>query len=192
MYASFGLGGFGTTLLAIGAMIWLAATPNTAENLQQRTLLFHGFTFLKGASLGPLIDTVAFLAPGTVTTALVGTAIVFACFSISALTAKRRSWLFLVGGLSSAVSLLVMLSFFNLFFGMGATTSFQLYLGLMVFCGYVLVDTQVIMEKAIAGDTDHIQGAVTLFIDAVAIFVRLLIILAKNSGKNDRRDRRRR
>ena len=54
----------------------------------------------------------------------------------------------------------------------------QLYLGLVLFCGFVLFDTQLIIERFNNGDNDYIWHSVDLFIDFIAIFKRLLIILA--------------
>lgn len=54
----------------------------------------------------------------------------------------------------------------------------QLYLGLVMFCGFVLFDTQLIIERFNNGDNDYIWHSVDLFIDFIAIFKRLLIILA--------------
>ena len=42
---------------------------------------------------------------------------------------------------------------------------------------------QVIVEKAYAGDTDHIKHALDLFVDFAAIFVRLVIILLKSQWR---------
>ena len=54
---------------------------------------------------------------------------------------------------------------------------------------------QVIVEKAEHGDTDHIKHALDLFVDFVAIFVRIVVIMLQNAErreeKSDSRRRRR-
>jgi FtsH-binding integral membrane protein len=40
-----------------------------------------------------------------------------------------------------------------------------------------------IVEKNVSGDNDYAGHAMRLFVDFVAIFVRLLIILSRNSEK---------
>lgn len=149
------------------------------------------------------------LHPSVVLTAFLGTTVVFGCFSVAALLAKRRSWLYIggacmalhcqshacancrcclvmqsdlyeawlsqltkslhpkkpaslnaqgcimhslhngsrklhAGALSSAISLLAMMQLGSWFFG-GRQMVFQaeLYGGLIIFMGYILVDTQV-------------------------------------------------
>ena len=49
-------------------------------------------------------------------------------------------------------------------------------------CGFVLYDTQVIIEKRRAGDKDFVAHSVDLFIDFISIFRRLLVILAQNAN----------
>lgn len=46
-------------------------------------------------------------------------------------------------------------------------------------CGFVLYDTQIIMEKRRMGSTDCIKHSLDLFFDLASIFRRLLIILSQ-------------
>jgi hypothetical protein len=46
---------------------------------------------------------------------------------------------------------------------------------------------QVIVERCEAGIRDPLRDALDLFVDAVAIFVRLLVILLKNAQEKERR-----
>lgn len=55
---------------------------------------------------------------------------------------------------------------------------FELYFGLILFCGFILFDTQLIVEKFKSGNNDFIWHSVDLFLDFVNIFRRLLVILA--------------
>merc|ERR1712000_458848 len=105
---------------------------------------------------------------------VLGTVTVFACFSASAIMAKRRSYLFLGGILSSAISLMFLLSFANIFFQSSNLYALQLYGGLMVFSGYVVFDTQLILEKAELGSRDVIGHALELFLDFMAILIRII------------------
>jgi len=50
-----------------------------------------------------------------------------------------------------------------------------------MFCGYILFDTQMIIEKVSNGDNDYVWHSVELFIDFIAIFVRIVIILLEMS-----------
>lgn len=106
------------------------------------------------------------------------TAAVFAAFSASALINTSRTYLYLGGMLFSGLSLLLYASIFRLLFGLNLF-SFELYVGLALFCGYVLFDTQVIVEMARLGSSDHIGHAFQLFTDFIAIFVRILIIIMR-------------
>ena len=53
----------------------------------------------------------------------------------------------------------------------------HLYIGLAIFCGFIMFDTQVIIRKARNGDKDFIAHSLDLFIDFVQIFRKVLILL---------------
>ena len=134
-------------------------------------------------SLGPLLDVVIAIDPSIVPTAFVGTCVIFVCLSLASLLSERRSFFFLAGPLMSGLSLLLVMSFLSLFTGMAFSFQFQVYFGLLLFCGLVLFDTQLIIERKENGDDDYIRHSIDLFLDFVAIFKRLLIILASKEKK---------
>jgi FtsH-binding integral membrane protein len=121
-------------------------------------------------------------AGNILTTAFLGACAVFTCFTLSALFSRRRSFLFLSSILSSALSWLLLLSLFSSWLPSGFSVM-HLYAGLFVFLGYILVDTQMIIEKAAQGSRDYLWHAVELTLDFVAVFVRLVVILARNAEK---------
>ncbi|KAK9275406.1 hypothetical protein L1049_022670 [Liquidambar formosana] len=162
------IGGFLTTVGCMGSIIWLLSTPSHEE--QKRVALLMAAALFEGASIGPLIDLAIQIDP------------------------RRREYLYLGGLLSSGLSILMWLHFASSIFG-GSTAIFQfeLYFGLLVFVGYMVVDTQDIIEKAHLGDLDYVKHALTLFTDFVAVFVRILIIMLKNSSeRNEEKKKKRR
>lgn len=58
------------------------------------------------------------------------------------------------------------------------------------FLGFVVFDSQMIVERAALGDADCVGHATTLLVDFVALFVRIAIILLRNQEKREDRERR--
>ncbi|NWR38360.1 BI1 inhibitor, partial [Tachuris rubrigastra] len=168
--------GFLTGLGALGLMVWLTATPHNRETEQKRLGMLVAFAFLTGSCLPDPFDPLL-LSPSIIPTAFLGTATIFACFSLSALYARRRSYLYLGGFLLSGLSLLLLSSLVNAFVRSTWVFTANLYVALMIMCGFVLFDTQLIIEKAENGDKDYIWHCIDLFLDFVNIFRELLMIL---------------
>jgi FtsH-binding integral membrane protein len=179
----YNIGGLLTVFGGIGLILALCLTPFKEKNVPLRTLYLFGVGFLEGASIGPLLQAVLEIDPAIPAMALLGTVAIFGCFSASARYAERRSYLFLSGLLGSGLSTLLLLGLVNIFFRLEILYTFQLYLGLIVFCGFVMYDTQLVIEKASMGDKDYIWHSLDLFLDFVNIFVRLVVILTKNKKK---------
>ncbi|XP_078542077.1 bax inhibitor 1 isoform X1 [Lissotriton helveticus] len=178
--------GFLSLFGSLGLMLWLMFTPHSPEVEKKRLSILAGFAFFTGIGLGPVLDFVISVNPSIIPTAFLGTAVIFTCFSLSALYAQRRSFLYLGGILMSGLSLLLIASLVNVFIGSVFMFKANLYLGLLVMCGFVLFDTQLIIEKAELGDKDYIWHCVDLFLDFITIFRKLMIILAMNEKEKKR------
>ncbi|KAL3499722.1 hypothetical protein ACH5RR_038815 [Cinchona calisaya] len=185
------IGGFLTTLGCMGSMVWLLSTSPYKEH--KRLALLMAASVFQGASIGPLIELAIDFDTSILVSATIGCAVAFGCFSAAAMLARRREYLYLAGLLSSGVSILFWLHFASSIFGGSlALFKFELYFGLLVFVGYIVVDTQDIIEKAHYGDLDYVKHSLTLFVDFIAVFVRILIIMLKNASDKEEKKRKRR
>jgi FtsH-binding integral membrane protein len=178
-----------TVLGSLGLLFALYMTPHQPENQGKRMAYLIGFAFLTGIGLGPVMEVVTMIDSTIVPTAFLATAVIFICFTLSALLSNQRQWIFLGGILFSGLSCLMLLSLSNLFMRSQMLFEVNLYLGFFIMCGFILYDTQLIVEKRRRGDNDYIWHCVDLFIDFVNVFRRLMIILAnKENKKKNRRD----
>lgn len=182
---AYGFGGRGTGLLGFICLIWVFMSDMKSASRLPALILFG---LLEGMSIGPIVNLALQIDPSLITTALVSTLGIFVSFSLAALYSDKRQTMYLGGLLSSGLSILFALSLFSLIFGIRSEILFNinLYAGLAIFMGYIVYDTQIIILKAEQGEKDHYLHALTLFIDLVQIFVRILIILIKNNKKKDK------
>nr|XP_046198085.1 probable Bax inhibitor 1 isoform X2 [Oncorhynchus gorbuscha] len=180
-------GGLLTIMGSLAMMVWLMMTPHCPQTEKKRLAILSGFAFFTGVGLGPTMDYIISINPSIIVTAFLGTSIIFVCFTLSALYAQRRSFLFLWGTLTSGLSILLLVSFLNMFLGSVMLFKAHIYLGLAIMCAFVLFDTQLIIEKAEMGDKDYIWHSVDLFLDFVTIFRKLMVILAMNEKDNKKK-----
>ncbi|KAB0794668.1 hypothetical protein PPYR_11507 [Photinus pyralis] len=178
---------------AIGALIFFALLMSTPDDdgkkLQLRVGYLLGFAGLSGVGLGPLLEHVILVDPSIIITALVGTSLVFVSFSICAMLADRGYWLYLGGTLLTMLNTLMIMALANIFFGSVILYQANLYLGLLLMCGFVLYDTQLIIEKRRNGNKDFVTHSLDLFVDFIGIFRRLLVILTnKEESQRKRRN----
>lgn len=178
-----------TLLGELGVLMLLVFTPPTRDNLTMRVGILMVFSFLTGINLGPILDHTMHIDPSIIATAFLASSLIFICFSVSALLSNDRKWLAFGGILMSCMSWLLLLGVLNIFFGSVLLFKIQVYLGLVVMCGFVLYDTQLIVEKRRSGDDDYVMHCMKLFLDFINIFRYLLIILSDKDGKKDKRRR---
>jgi len=180
------LTGIGTLV----AVIALMAIPATEENSPKRFSLLMGTAALCGVNQGPLLELVASIDPSIIVTAFFATALVFICFSLSSLLSNDRKWLALGGILSSGLAWLLLFGFLNIFIQSPLIFELKLYFGLAIFCGFVLYDTQLIVEKRRSGDDDYIGHCLMLFLDVLNLFRHILVLLTDKEVKKERRNKR--
>lgn len=106
---------------------------------------------------------------------------------MAALLSERRSFLYLGGFLLSSLNYMLIFSMIAWIFpGLRSLNlALSLYGGLAVFSAYIIYDTQFMIEKAatMGKEADAVIDAASLFINVVAIFVRILVIMLKSAAK---------
>jgi len=171
--------------------VWLFLTDLNAGTQIKCFGLMSATALFTGIYLSPLINLAIDIDPQIVMTAFLLTTMIFTCFTLSALLTKTRTYLYLGGLLGTGTSIMLVLSLMNLFGRSQLIFNINLYLGLFIACGYILFDTQLIIERAIQGDMNYVKHAIFLFIDMVDLFVRILIILLKNSQNKNKKSNNR-
>ncbi|KXS09202.1 hypothetical protein M427DRAFT_64582 [Gonapodya prolifera JEL478] len=185
-------GGFLSMMVGAGLSAALAVTSPTYKNNGTRRWLATGAAFCQGLSLGPLLSHLSHTGnTSLIFQALSSSTIIFGSFSLASYMASQRVILYTVALLGSLGGTMAWLSLWNVFMGSRPTMAAELYLGLALVAGYIVVDTQLILARAERGIRDVTSDAFTLFVDAVQLFVRVLVLLAKNREEKDERERKR-
>jgi len=112
--------------------------------------------------------------------ALILTATVFASLT-SYVFVTKKDFSFLGGGLFAALIILIVWGLLNSFFdfGLGGRMIFSLF-GALIFVGYILYDTSLIMHHL--GPDDAVVAAITLYLDIINLFLYLLELLRMLQG----------
>lgn len=141
-----------------------------------RVAMLAGFSYLSGGMVAPLLAKMAILSPGTIASALVGTSAIFAGFTGAALFAKKDTFLKMGGPLMGGLLGLIGIQLAGIFFpSFGHLTFNFVTLATMgIFSLFISYDTQSMIARAQAGETDVVGDCLNLFLDVYNIFVSLL------------------
>ncbi len=179
-----------STLGMFGCMIafWLTDEHRSHTNAR---LLLYGFALFKGFSLAPLIDLAIDVDPTIVLSALVSCGLLFGSLSLAVLYSPRPSQIYVTGLLLSSISTYFWLTLFNFFIGSEFLFTLELWLGLGMFSLYVIYDTQMMISKAQNGSKAYLSHALELYIDFIAMFVRILVLLLKKEDEKEEKKKKR-
>ncbi|KRX40995.1 Bax inhibitor 1 [Trichinella patagoniensis] len=97
LFTDFISGSVWSVLGSLVLLITINATVHTRENELYRFLALMAFSALSGLSTGPLLDFVISVNASLIVTAFMVTAVLFGCFTLAALIAPDRKYLYLIG-----------------------------------------------------------------------------------------------
>ena len=115
--------------------------------------------------------------------ALILTIAMVTCLIIYAFYTKTDFTIF-GGTLFTSLSLLVLCSLFLIFFRIKLLYMIYIYVGLIIFCIYLIYDVQLLIgnsERKFSED-DYILAAINIYLDIIAIFIRLLEIFGSKNN----------
>jgi FtsH-binding integral membrane protein len=160
---------FAPLVAVFAVVIVLNARPDKNTAL----LLLHGFAALMGLSFSTIF---AAFQMGSIVSAFMGAAVLFGTLSFYGYFTKKdltSIGQFMFVGLIA----IIIASIVNIFVG---STVFQMVisaLAIIIFLGLTAYDTQKIREIVTQSNSDHVeevQGALTLYLDFINIFLSLL------------------
>jgi len=172
---------------SIGTMMGVMYTP--PENTVLKHAFWLGFNACQAATLSPLF----FLSPAILSRAALYTCGVVGSLSYVGATAKNDTYLYMGGALLAGVTVVALSSLAPLALPLGVrslaiTEAISLYGGLAVFGGFVLYDTQKILQHARMAESgaisrDTLRESISLELDMINIFIRLVQILAMQQNR---------
>ncbi|KAI1788785.1 Bax inhibitor family protein [Ganoderma leucocontextum] len=174
---------------SIGTMMGAMYTP--PENTVLKHAFWLGFNACQAATLSPLF----FVSPAILSRAALYTCGVVGSLSYVGATAKNDRYLYMGGPLLAGVTVVALSSLAPMALplgmrGLAISEAISLYGGLAVFSGFVLFDTQKILQHARLAEQgrmprDPLKESIGLQLDMINIFIRLVQILA--SRQNNRK-----
>ena len=162
----------------IGSIGFMLLTYWKRKSYPTNLLFLAGFTVFEAYAISVVVS---FYRSSIVLEALVLTLGIFVGLSLFACQTKYdfTSWIpYLFGGLWT----LILFGFVLMFFKNNSTTELVYgLLGAVIFCGYILVDTQLVIRHYHV--EEEIAAAISLYLDIINLFLMILRIL--NSQQNN-------
>lgn len=145
--------------------------------------LFYLFSAVEGAIAGPMLMLINLTAPGVPMMAAVITGGIFGGLSLYALV-SGKDFSFLGGFLFMGLIAVMIGGLVLMFLHVAALYTLYTVGGALIFSGYILYDTSMIMRKL--APEQAIIGAISLYLDLVNLFWFILQILMEFSGNSRR------
>ncbi|KYQ93058.1 hypothetical protein DLAC_05669 [Tieghemostelium lacteum] len=165
-------------------IIYPAYKFHTERNMETKYKYFLLLASLIGMATGPLINFYYQENPAIILSAFMMTTGVFTCFSLFSLLSDKRMFIYMGGSLFSFSLFILFGSIFNIFARNEAVYNMLMAGILLMECGYLIFDTQLIVFRIEKGDYDFFKHALVLLLDFVDLFRVILKILGSKKKKN--------
>jgi FtsH-binding integral membrane protein len=162
-----------------GAMVFLGLTFWKRKSYPTNLLFLSGFTALEAYSISVIVS---FTDSKIVLEAVIFTFGIFVALSLFACQSKYdfTSWMpYLFGGLW----VLILFGFMSMWFPYNSKVELGYgVISALIFSGYILVDTQLIMRHYHV--EEEIAAAISLYLDIINLFLSILRILNSQNNNN--------
>ncbi|XP_053318017.1 protein lifeguard 4 [Spea bombifrons] len=156
---------------AIGSLVTIVALTIYRHQYPANLYLLFGFTLLEAITVG---IAVTFYEVAVVIQAFVLTAAVF--FGLTLFTFQsKRDFSKLGAGLFAGLWILIIAGFLRLFFYSETVEVVIAAAGALLFCGFIIYDTHLLMHKL--SPEEHILASINLYLDIINLFLHLLRLL---------------
>lgn len=174
---------------SIGAAVGTIASSGNKRWISCGVPIFLGLGTVPMIAITSLIDEAIIIYSG------IGTVLIFLVLHLHAVKAPVGQYSNMGGLLYSSLTTLIYVSIFSMIFSLDMLETFELIAGLLLFCGFIAYDTNMMVTRAYHCEFTEEQremiiifDAMNLFLDAVNLFVRLMRLfmkLAKNKPKRN-------
>ncbi|XP_034719102.1 protein lifeguard 4 [Etheostoma cragini] len=156
---------------ALGSLVLLLALAVYRHQHPVNLYLLLVFTVLEAISVATALT---FYEYSTVLQALFLTCAVFAGLTVYTFQSKR-DFSKMGAGLFACLWILLIASFMRLFFNSDSTELVMAGAGALVFCGFIIYDTHLLMKQL--SPEEHILASINLYLDIVNLFLHILRVL---------------
>ena len=173
--------GWPVSLSMVASIVLIVSLMCYKDKSPQNMYLLAAFTVCESFLVGTV--TTAYCAAGErgiVLEAVFLTGAIFIGLTLFTFQSKI-DFSFLGAGLSMGLGALILWGLFGLIFGIQTGYVYAL-LGCIIFSGYILFDTWLIMEKL--SPHEHVLAAVMLYLDLINLFLYLLQLLSSDNNRN--------
>jgi len=167
------------TVSCILSIVLIIALMGFKDKSPHNMLLLAAFTFVEAFMVGTVTTAYAEENIGIVLEAVFLTGAIFIGLTVFTFQSKI-DFSFLGAFLSMGLGALILWGFFAMIFGAGTGYVYAL-LGCIIFSGYILFDTWLIMDRL--NPHEYVMAAIMLYLDIINLFLYLLQLLASSEDR---------